>query len=68
MGSLGAFNVQPQMLGPLGTGYPFKAGGYSIWTPPMSSSRATHRRGAHSDIFHPELAWVVAAAGGLNTA
>jgi hypothetical protein len=22
--------------------------------------------GAHSDIFHPELAWVAAAAGGLS--
>ena len=22
--------------------------------------------GAHSDIIHPEVAWVIAAAGGLN--
>jgi hypothetical protein len=68
MGSLGAFNVQPQMLGGVGTGYPFKAGEILNLDSSDVVIAGDSPSGAHSDIFHPELAWVAAAAGGLNTA
>ena len=68
MGQLGAFNVESQMLGAVGTSYPFKAGEILNLDASDVVIAGDSPSGAHSDIFHPQLAWVVAAAGGLKTA
>ena len=68
MGSLGAFNVEPQMLGKVGASYPFKAGEILNLDSSDVVIAGDSPSGAHSDIFHPELSWVVAAAAGLKTA
>jgi hypothetical protein len=68
MGQLGAFNVAPQMLGAVGAAYPFKAGEILNLDASDVVIAGDSPSGAHSDIFHPELAWVVASASGLNTA
>ena len=67
MGSLGAFNVEPQMLGKVGTSYPFKAGEIINLDSSDVVIAGDSPSGAHSDIFHEQLAWVAAAAAGLNT-
>ena len=127
MGSLGAFNVVPQMLGNVGTSYPFKVGeililatrsrktpnvwgksrcvepkvmarsalpgslivmpavklvtsvanlGFKVTYPVLPAATnldssdvviaGDSSLGAHSDIFHAELARVAASAGGLS--
>ena len=68
MGNVGAFNVAPQMLGPVGTNYPFQAGQILNLDASDTVIAGDSPSGAHSDIFHPELAWVAASASGLNTA
>jgi hypothetical protein len=68
MGQLGAFNVAPQMLGAVGAAYPFKAGEILNLDASDVVIAGDSPSGAHSDIFHPELAWVVASASGLKTA
>jgi len=68
MGQLGAFNVESQMLGTVGTSYPFKAGEILNLDASDVVIAGDSPSGAHSDIFHPQLTWVVAAAGGLKTA
>ena len=67
MGSLGAFNVAPQMLGDVGTSYPFQVGEILNLDSSDVVVAGDSPSGAHSDIFHAELAWVAASAGGLNT-
>jgi hypothetical protein len=67
MGQLGAFNVQPQTLGSVGTRYPFKTGEILNRDASDVVIAGDSPSGAHSDIFHPQLAWVVASAGGLKT-
>jgi pimeloyl-ACP methyl ester carboxylesterase len=67
MGQLGAFNVVPQTLGPVGTAYPFKAGEILNLDASDVVIAGDSPSGAHSDIFHPQLSWVVASASGLNT-
>lgn len=68
MGQLRAFNVQSQMLGAVGTSYPFKAGEILNLDASDVVIADDSPAGAHSDIFHPQLAWLVAAAGDLKTA
>jgi hypothetical protein len=68
MGQLGAFTGQSQMLGEVGTSYPFKAGAILNLDASDVVIAGDSPSGAHSDIFHPQLTWVVAAAGGLKTA
>jgi hypothetical protein len=67
MGQLGAFGVEPQPLGDVGTSYPFSAGQILNLDSSDVVIAGDSPSGAHSDIFHPQLAWVVAAGGGLNT-
>jgi pimeloyl-ACP methyl ester carboxylesterase len=66
MGSLGAFNVAPQMLGKVGTSYPFKVGEILNLDSSDVVIAGDSPSGAHSDIFHAELAWVAASASGLS--
>ncbi|HET7074522.1 MAG TPA: serine-threonine protein kinase [Mycobacterium sp.] len=66
MGSDGAFGPDPQPLGRAGSVYPFKVGEILNLDASDVVTRGGPPAGAHSDIFYPQLAWVVAAAGGLN--
>jgi hypothetical protein len=66
MGSHGAFNVEPHTLGVVGTVYPFKVGEILNIDASEVVTQGDSPSGAHSDIFYPHLAWVAAAAGGLN--
>ena len=66
MGSLGAFNVVPQMLGTVGTPYPFQVGQILNLDSSDVVIAGDSPSGAHSDIFHAELAWVAASAAGLS--
>ena len=68
MGSLGAFNVEAADARRGRHQYPFKAGEILNLDASDVVIEGDSPSGAHSDIFHPELAWVVAAAAGLNTA
>jgi hypothetical protein len=68
MGQLGAFNVVPQMLGAVGAVYPFKTAQILNLDASDVVAAGDSPSGAHSDIFHPELAWVVASASGLKSA
>jgi hypothetical protein len=67
MGQLGSFNAESRKLGSVGTRYPFKAGELLNLDASDVVIAGDSASGAHSDIFHPELAWVVAAAGVLKT-
>lgn len=68
MGQLGVFNVESQPLGAVGASYPFKTAEILNLDASDVVAAGDSPSGAHSDIFHPQLAWVVAAAGGLKTA
>ena len=66
MGSLGAFRAVTQALGGDDAAYPFQAGQILNLDASEVVAADNGPSGAHSDIFHDELSWVVAAAGGLN--
>ena len=66
MGSHGAFNVEPLTLGSVGTRYPFQPQQIVNLDASAVVIKDDSPAGAHSDIFHEELAWVAAAAGGLT--
>lgn len=66
MGSDGAFNVETQALGAVGAAYPFNAGQILNLDASEVVINGDGPAGAHSDIFYSQLAWVAAAAGGLN--
>lgn len=66
MGSHGAFNVETQTLGTVGAVYPFKARQILNLDASEVVTKGDTPSGAHSDIFYSQLAWVAAAAGGLN--
>jgi hypothetical protein len=68
MGQLGAFQVAAQPLGAVGAVYPFQAGQILNLDASDFVIAGDSPSGAHSDIFHPELSWVVASAGGLKSA
>lgn len=66
MGQLGAHGVSDQeTLREVGASYPFKKGAILNIDASGVVKAGGPPSGAHSDIFHPELAWVVAAAGKL---
>jgi hypothetical protein len=67
MGQLGAFNAQSHKLGSVGTSYLFRVGEILNLDASDVVIAGDSPSGAHSDIFHPQLAWVVAAAGGLKS-
>jgi len=66
MGSMGAYRAVTQPLN--GDGVPYKFQPRQLFN--LDASAVVNAdlgpAGAHSDIFHPELSWVAAAAGGLN--
>ncbi|WP_431969943.1 serine-threonine protein kinase [Nocardia sp. bgisy134] len=66
MGSHGAFDSDRMVLEGPGTAYPFQT--HHILNLDASNvvTAGGPPSGAHSDIFKTELAWVVAAAGGLT--
>ncbi|ABK74950.1 alpha/beta hydrolase [Mycolicibacterium smegmatis] len=66
MGSHGAFRSESLGLGAVGAQYPFEAGKILNLDASEVVKADAGPSGAHSDIFHDELAWVVATAGGLN--
>jgi hypothetical protein len=66
MGSHGAFGEAPVVLGPVNTHYPFAVGQILNVDASEVVSKGDSPSGAHSDIFHPQLAWVAAAAGRLG--
>jgi hypothetical protein len=68
MGEKGADGVPASArMGPVGTVYEFGVG--AILNVDASEVVIAGRppSGAHSDIFHPQLAWLVATAGKLNS-
>lgn len=66
MGSLGAFRATTQPLQDVGVSYPFRFGQILNLDASGVVDEDSGPSGAHSDIFHPELAWVCTAAGGLG--
>jgi hypothetical protein len=62
----GAFNVETQTLGTVGAVYPFQARQILNLDASEVVTKGNTPSGAHSDIFYSQLAWVAAAAGGLN--
>ncbi|MGV9709303.1 serine-threonine protein kinase [Gordonia sp. NPDC003424] len=65
MGSHGAFRADTRDLGAVNTAYPFVKSQILNLDASQVVKLDKSPSGAHSDIFHDELAWVVAAAGGL---
>ncbi|WP_171510497.1 serine-threonine protein kinase [Mycolicibacterium fortuitum] len=68
MGSHGAYNSSTQSLGAKGAAYPFRPGQILNLNASDVVIEDKSPSGAHSDIFHEQLCWVVAAAGKLNPA
>jgi pimeloyl-ACP methyl ester carboxylesterase len=69
MGAIGAYGIdlESRQLGAVQTNYPFTAGAILNIDASDIVNHDESPSGAHSDIFHDELAWVAAAAGGLTT-
>lgn len=65
MGSHGAFDTETLSLGADGATYPFAPGRILSLDASGVVDEEKGPSGAHSDIFHEELSWVVAAAGGM---
>lgn len=65
MGSHGAFNSPTESLGSVGRQYAFQPGAILNLKCSDIVIKDAGLSGAHSDIFHPELAWVAASAGHL---
>ncbi|MBH0780257.1 serine-threonine protein kinase [Nocardia bovistercoris] len=69
MGSHGAFEpLHKQPLGGVGATYPFEKQQILNLDASTVVNQGPPPGGAHSDIFKPQLAWVVAAASGLHRA
>ncbi|WP_067540252.1 serine-threonine protein kinase [Nocardia crassostreae] len=66
MGSHGAFDAERHPLGNPGTAYPFQPHRMLNLDASDVVNQGGPPSGAHSDIFKTQLAWVVAAAGGLT--
>jgi hypothetical protein len=67
MGQLGAYGgSDTKTLGNVGASYEFKKGAIFNVDASEVVRAGDPPSGAHSDIFHPQLAWLAAAAGGLN--
>ena len=66
MGSHGAFDATTDSLGSVGKEYQFQPGAILNLNSSDIVIKDAGPSGAHSDIFHKELAWVAALAGQLN--
>lgn len=66
MGSLGAYRAVTQPLNDEGVPYKFQPRQLFNLDAAAVVKADVGPSGAHSDIFHPELSWVTAYAGGLN--
>ncbi|TRW86250.1 serine-threonine protein kinase [Mycolicibacterium sp. 018/SC-01/001] len=65
IGSLGAYQSPTVFIDAVGTSYPFAKGAILNIDSSAVVDRGDPPSGAHSDIFHEELAWVVASAANL---
>jgi hypothetical protein len=66
MGSHGAFNSATDSLGSVGQHYQVQPGAILNLNASDIVIKNAGPSGAHSDIFHEELAWVAASAGQLH--
>jgi len=66
IGSLGAYNAPTQFIDAVGTSYPFAKGAILNIDSSEVVKQGDPPSGAHSDIFHKELAWIVASAAQLT--
>lgn len=66
MGSLGAYEEPGVNVDEVGTKYPFADGKILNVDASAVVQSGGPPAGAHSDIFHPELAWIVASAAKLT--
>ena len=66
IGSLGAYDTPTQFIGAVGTKYPCAKGAILNVDSSAVVAKGDPPAGAHSDIFHPELAWIVASAAQLT--
>jgi hypothetical protein len=67
IGSIGAYNAPTQFIDQVGTNYPFANAAILNIDSSAVVENGDPPSGAHSDIFHQELAWIVASAAGLTT-
>jgi pimeloyl-ACP methyl ester carboxylesterase len=67
IGSLGAYNSPTQFIDAVGTSYPFAKGAILNIDSSEVVKQGDPPSGAHSDIFHKELAWIVASAAQLTS-
>jgi hypothetical protein len=67
IGSLGAYNSPTQFIDAVGTSYPFAKGAILNIDSSEVVIKGDPPSGAHSDIFHKELAWIVASAAQLTS-
>ena len=66
IGSLGAYDAPTLFVDRVGTSYPFTTGAILNVDSSAVVKTGPPPSGAHSDIFHPELAWIVASAARLT--
>jgi hypothetical protein len=66
IGSLGAYNSPTQFIDQVGTSYPFAKASILNIDSSAVVKNGDPPSGAHSDIFHEELAWIVASAAKLT--
>ena len=66
IGSLGAYDAPTLFVDRVGTSYPFAPGAILNVDSSAVVKTGPPPSGAHSDIFHPELAWIVASAARLT--
>jgi pimeloyl-ACP methyl ester carboxylesterase len=66
IGSLGAYNSPTRFIDQVGTNYPFTEAAILNIDSSAVVANGDPPAGAHSDIFHEELAWIVAAAAQLT--
>jgi hypothetical protein len=66
IGSLGAYNSPTEFIDQVGTSYPFAKAAILNIDSSAVVKKGDPPSGAHSDIFHKELAWIVASAAKLT--
>lgn len=66
IGSLGAYQSPTEPIGAVTTKYSFVKGAILNVDASAIVTKGGPPSGAHSDIFYPELAWIVASAAGLT--
>ncbi|ORV45498.1 serine-threonine protein kinase [Mycolicibacter engbaekii] len=67
IGSLGAYAAPTEPIGAVRTRYSFAKGAILNVDASSKVTKGGPPAGAHSDIFYPELAWIVASAAGLTS-